>query len=94
MYTYDDLVKYVLLDFGKCHFAAVGKAHSTLNVSSTEYSMPLSSTCPPSPAFSSITLTPGRIRNIDQDMEALRISRQDNPFLQVIPPYSCFSIYY
>lgn len=86
MYTYDDLVKYVLLDFGKCHFAAVGKAHSTLNVSSTEYSMPLSSTCPPSPAFSSITLTPGRIRNIDQDMEALRISRQDNPFLQVISP--------
>lgn len=30
-----------------------------------------------------LTLTPGRTRNIAQDMEALRLSRQDNPFLQV-----------
>lgn len=27
--------------------------------------------------------TPARLRDIDTDMEALRISRQDNPFLQV-----------
>ena len=33
--------------------------------------------------MSTLTLTPGRTRDIDQDMEALRISRQDNPFLQV-----------
>ncbi|XP_014221752.1 uncharacterized protein LOC106649003 isoform X1 [Trichogramma pretiosum] len=37
-----------------------------------------------SPAHSIVTLTPGRTRNIDQDMEALRLSRQDNPFLQVL----------
>lgn len=60
----------------------MGRAQSTLNVSSSEYKT-CSSTCPPSPAISTVTLTPGRIRNIDQDMEALRISRQDNPFLQV-----------
>lgn len=34
--------------------------------------------------MSTITLTPGRIRNIDQDMEALRASRQDNPFVQQV----------
>lgn len=39
--------------------------------------------CQPSPSHSILTLTPGRTRNIDQDMEALRLSRQDNPFLQV-----------
>ncbi|XP_015523133.1 uncharacterized protein [Neodiprion pinetum] len=38
----------------------------------------------PSPSHSTLTLTPGRTRNIDQDMEALRLSRQDNPFLQVL----------
>lgn len=38
----------------------------------------------PSPSHSILTLTPGRTRNIDQDMEALRLSRQDNPFLQVL----------
>ncbi|XP_014205520.1 uncharacterized protein LOC106637305 isoform X2 [Copidosoma floridanum] len=38
-----------------------------------------------SPSHSSIlTLTPGRTRNIDQDMEALRLSRQDNPFVKVL----------
>ncbi|XP_077286719.1 uncharacterized protein LOC143911623 [Arctopsyche grandis] len=31
-----------------------------------------------------LTLTPGRTRNIAQDMEALRLSRQDNPFLQQV----------
>lgn len=36
-----------------------------------------------SPSHSILTLTPGRTRNIDQDMEALRLSRQDNPYLQV-----------
>ncbi|KAK7863547.1 hypothetical protein R5R35_011173 [Gryllus longicercus] len=40
--------------------------------------------CPPSPAASTLTLTPGRTRDIDQDMAALRLSRQDNPFLQVL----------
>ncbi|XP_011296987.1 uncharacterized protein [Fopius arisanus] len=40
--------------------------------------------CQPSPSHSILTLTPGRTRNIDQDMEALRLSRQDNPFLQVL----------
>lgn len=30
-----------------------------------------------------VLLTPGRTRNIAQDMEALRLSRQDNPYLQV-----------
>ncbi|OXU28326.1 hypothetical protein TSAR_012857 [Trichomalopsis sarcophagae] len=35
-----------------------------------------------SPSHSILTLTPGRTRNIDQDMEALRLSRQDNPYLQ------------
>ncbi|XP_044009097.1 uncharacterized protein LOC122852989 isoform X2 [Aphidius gifuensis] len=38
----------------------------------------------PSPSHSILTLTPGRTRNIDQDMEALRLSRQDNPFLQIL----------
>jgi hypothetical protein len=33
---------------------------------------------------STLTLTPGRTRNLDQDMEALRLSRQDNPFLQLL----------
>ncbi|XP_034937051.1 uncharacterized protein [Chelonus insularis] len=37
-----------------------------------------------SPSHSILTLTPGRTRNIDQDMEALRLSRQDNPFLQIL----------
>lgn len=46
--------------------------------------MNLPVTCPPSPALSNITLTPGRTRNLDQDMEALRISRQDNPFIQQV----------
>ncbi|XP_073954991.1 uncharacterized protein [Choristoneura fumiferana] len=31
-----------------------------------------------------VLLTPGRTRNIAQDMEALRLSRQDNPFLQQV----------
>ena len=48
--------------------------------------------CQPSPSHSILTLTPGRTRNIDQDMEALRLSRQDNPFLQVrIDKPSCYS---
>lgn len=61
---------------------AVGRARSTLSVSGVDYYLNL----PPnkqSPAISSLTLTPGRIRNIDQDMENLRASRQDNPFIQV-----------
>ena len=46
--------------------------------------MRMSSPCPLSPALSVLTLTPGRTRDIDQDMEALRLSRRDNPFLQVL----------
>ncbi|XP_058809467.1 uncharacterized protein LOC131674668 [Phymastichus coffea] len=37
-----------------------------------------------SPSHSILTLTPGRTRNIDQDMEAIRLSRQDNPYLQIL----------
>ncbi|CAH0752978.1 unnamed protein product [Diatraea saccharalis] len=33
---------------------------------------------------SAVLLTPGRTRNIAQDMEALRLSRQDNPYLQQV----------
>lgn len=37
------------------------------------------------PSISTLTLTPGRIRgDLDQDMQALRLSRQDNPFLQKV----------
>ncbi|XP_044757909.1 uncharacterized protein LOC123316056 [Coccinella septempunctata] len=60
----------------------VGRAHSSLCVSSGEFSnLPVNL---PSPVISTITLTPGKIRNIDQDMEALRASRQDNPFIQQV----------
>uniref|UniRef100_A0A6P7GHN3 Uncharacterized protein LOC114338268 isoform X2 n=1 Tax=Diabrotica virgifera virgifera TaxID=50390 RepID=A0A6P7GHN3_DIAVI len=62
----------------------VGRAHSTLSVSAVDYYLNLPVTCPPSPAVSTVTLTPGRIRNIDQDMENLRASRQDNPFIQKV----------
>lgn len=62
---------------------AVGRARSTLSVSGVDYYLNLPSNKRPSPAISSLTLTPGRIRNIDQDMENLRASRQDNPFIQV-----------
>lgn len=37
-----------------------------------------------SPALSTLSLTPGRCRNIDEDMQALRISRQDNPYIQKV----------
>ncbi|XP_019864684.1 uncharacterized protein LOC109593981 [Aethina tumida] len=63
---------------------SVGRAHSTLSVSAVDYYLNLPVTCPPSPAVSTVTLTPGRIRNIDQDMETLRASRQDNPFIQQV----------
>jgi hypothetical protein len=36
-----------------------------------------------SPSASTLSLTPGRSRDLDQDMQALRLSRQDNPFIQV-----------
>lgn len=52
---------------------------STLSVTAVDVVV----SCQPSPSHSILTLTPGRTRNIDQDMEALRLSRQDNPFLQV-----------
>ncbi|XP_047990549.1 uncharacterized protein LOC125229691 [Leguminivora glycinivorella] len=38
----------------------------------------------PMSGSSAVLLTPGRTRNIAQDMEALRLSRQDNPFLQQV----------
>lgn len=71
-----------ILDSRQCGYNPVGRAHSSLSVSAVDYflSLPVN---PPSPALSTVTLTPGRIRNIDQDMEALRASRQDNPFIQV-----------
>lgn len=53
-------------------------------MSAVDYYLNLPATTPPSPAVSTVTLTPGRIRNIDQDMEALRASRQDNPFVQQV----------
>lgn len=33
---------------------------------------------------STLTMTPGRCRDLDQDMYALRLSRQDNPFVQKV----------
>lgn len=56
---------------------------STLSVTAVDVVV----SCQPSPSHSILTLTPGRTRNIDQDMEALRLSRQDNPFLQVRPDH-------
>ncbi|CAB3254447.1 unnamed protein product [Arctia plantaginis] len=39
---------------------------------------------PPLTGSPAVLLTPGRTRNIAQDMEALRLSRQDNPYLQQV----------
>lgn len=39
---------------------------------------------PPMSGSPAVLLTPGRTRNIAQDMEALRLSRQDNPYLQQV----------
>lgn len=61
------------------------RVSSSLSVSTLDIVMQTS--C--SPAMSTLTLTPGRTRDIDQDMQALRLSRQDNPFLQVF-----FFLYY
>lgn len=61
----------------------VPRVPSTLSVSAVDV-MVRAPYCPPSPAISTLTLTPGRTRDIDQDMAALRLSRQDNPFLQVL----------
>ncbi|XP_076382541.1 uncharacterized protein LOC117219579 isoform X3 [Megalopta genalis] len=58
----------------------VSRIPSTLSVAAVDVVI----ACQPSPSHSVLTLTPGRTRNIDQDMEALRLSRQDNPFLQVL----------
>ncbi|KAG7190269.1 hypothetical protein KM043_006387 [Ampulex compressa] len=58
----------------------VSRIPSTLSVAAVDVVV----ACQPSPSHSILTLTPGRTRNIDQDMEALRLSRQDNPFLQVL----------
>ncbi|XP_043476584.1 uncharacterized protein LOC122507765 isoform X1 [Leptopilina heterotoma] len=58
----------------------VSRIPSTLSVTAVDVVV----ACQPSPSHSILTLTPGRTRNIDQDMEALRLSRQDNPFLQVL----------
>ncbi|KAJ8921757.1 hypothetical protein NQ315_010668 [Exocentrus adspersus] len=66
------------------HNNVVGRAHSSLSVSGMDYYLNLPVCGPPSPATSTVTLTPGRLRNIDQDMENLRASRQDNPFIQQI----------
>ncbi|CAG5077714.1 Protein of unknown function, partial [Cotesia congregata] len=55
---------------------------SSLSVAAVDVVLSPSSVSQSSPSHSILTLTPGRTRNIDQDMEALRLSRQDNPFLQ------------
>ncbi|KAM3960033.1 uncharacterized protein ACR2FA_005831 [Aphomia sociella] len=44
----------------------------------------LSVLSPPMSGSPAVLLTPGRTRNIAQDMEALRLSRQDNPYLQQV----------
>ncbi|XP_043268621.1 uncharacterized protein [Venturia canescens] len=62
---------------------SVSRIPSTLSVTAVDVVV-ASAPCHPSPSHSILTLTPGRTRNIDQDMEALRLSRQDNPFLQVL----------
>lgn len=62
----------------------IGRARSALSVSDVDYYLTLPVSCPTSPAASTLTLTPGRVRNIDQDMENLRVSRQDNPFVQKV----------
>ncbi|CAG9765294.1 unnamed protein product [Ceutorhynchus assimilis] len=73
------------MDFGKHRKGKdIGRARSALSVSDVEYYLNLPVSCPTSPAASTLTLTPGRIRNIDQDMEHLRASRQDNPFIQKV----------
>nr|CAD7198429.1 unnamed protein product [Timema douglasi] len=65
------------------NYGAVPRVPSTLSVTAVNIVVQ-TSCCPPSPALSTLTLTPGRTRDIDQDMQALRLSRQDNPFLQVL----------
>ncbi|XP_066253919.1 uncharacterized protein [Euwallacea similis] len=69
---------------GKERSLDIGRARSALSVSEVDYYLSLPVSCPTSPAASTLTLTPGRLRNIDQDMENLRASRQDNPFVQAI----------
>ncbi|KAG8224566.1 hypothetical protein J437_LFUL002170 [Ladona fulva] len=64
-----------------------GRVPSTLSVRAVDVDIlvqPCLLSIGGSSAPSAITLTPGRTRDIDQDMEALRLSRQDNPFLQVL----------
>ncbi|XP_018328363.1 uncharacterized protein LOC108739123 [Agrilus planipennis] len=62
----------------------IGRTQSSLSVSAVDNRFSVPTRSSPSSAVSTVTLTPGRIRNIDQDMEALRASRQDNPFLKQI----------
>ncbi|XP_046386991.1 uncharacterized protein LOC124156463 isoform X7 [Ischnura elegans] len=62
-----------------------GRVPSTLSVQAVDVDIlvqPCLLSIGGSSAPSALTLTPGRTRDIDQDMEALRLSRQDNPFLQ------------
>nr|XP_023028939.1 uncharacterized protein LOC111517121 isoform X2 [Leptinotarsa decemlineata] len=61
----------------------VGRATSTMSVPGVDYFLKIHNNCP-SPALSTLTLTPGRLVNIDQDMENIRASRQDNPVVQQI----------
>ncbi|XP_071447072.1 uncharacterized protein [Hetaerina americana] len=64
-----------------------GRVPSTLSVQAVDVDIlvqPCLLSIGGSSAPSALTLTPGRTRDIDQDMEALRLSRQDNPFLQVL----------
>ncbi|KAF4517327.1 hypothetical protein B566_EDAN007279 [Ephemera danica] len=58
-----------------------GRVPSSLSVHALEY---MDIVVHPCSMASTLTLTPGRTRNLDRDMQALRLSRQDNPFLQVL----------
>lgn len=54
--------------------------YSVISYSCTPMGAPNAST----PSIASLTLTPARFRDLDQDMQALRLSRQDNPFIQKV----------
>ncbi|KAL3278742.1 hypothetical protein HHI36_016270 [Cryptolaemus montrouzieri] len=61
----------------------IDRAHSSMDVSRRDSYLNLSIR-PRSPTLSTFTLTPGKSKNINEDMEILRISRQDNPFIQQV----------
>ncbi|XP_063221707.1 uncharacterized protein LOC134530631 [Bacillus rossius redtenbacheri] len=83
--TLDSMDKQTQHSDGKNYCSGMGsRVPSTLSVASVNIVVQPSCCPPASPSISTVTLTPGRTRDIDQDMQALRLSRQDNPFLQVL----------